>query len=175
MTKRVRLLSGLSAAGLALAGVAISLTLTSSHEPNAALIAVLFPLVALSFIGGGLIAWWRRPANTSGAIMAGVGFVFMLGSLSEANESWVSTIGNVLGGLFIVVFAHLLLAYPSGALRNRFERLLVGTGYTVAFLANLLPLLFQRELDSGCKHHCPANAFLVTPSSTTADVLDAIF
>jgi PAS domain S-box-containing protein len=175
MNRQVGLLVGLSAAGLAMAGGAIALTLTSSHEPQPVLDASLLPIVALSFICGGVIASWRRPGNRTGLIMAAVGFVFMLGALSVANESWTATVGTVFGGLFIVVFAHLLLAYPSGMLGSRFERLLIATGYTVAFLANLLPRLFEQKLDSSCKHDCPANAFLITPSSTTADVLDAIF
>ena len=43
----------------------------------------------------------------------------------------------VLGALVIAVFAHLLLAYPSGELRSRFERRLVTAGYTLALVANV--------------------------------------
>ncbi len=174
MSRENRLLAGLALAGLLLGAVGIAITATSSHEKHAVLISVLYPLVAWSFIGSGLIAWWRRPGNHTGQIMTGVGFIFMLGALSEANESGVYTAGSVVGGLFIAAFVHLMLAYPGGALRSRAERVLVVAGYTLALAANLLPVLFERRIDSNCKHGCPANAILITPSPTTVSVLDGV-
>ena len=138
MTTQPRRLAWLAVAGLGLVGVAIALTLTSGHERHRTLTAVIGALVALSFIAGGIVAWWRRPGNRTGPLMAGVGFAFILSGLQEANESWLYTVGTVLGAMYLAVFVHLLLAYPDGRLHGRPERILVPAAYALAFLAELV-------------------------------------
>jgi PAS domain S-box-containing protein len=175
MTTQPRRLAWLAVAGLGLIGVAIALALTSGHERHRNLTAVIGALVALSFIAGGIVAWWRRPGNRTGPLMAGVGFAFVLSGLQQANESWLYTVGTVLGAMYLAVFVHLLLAYPDGRLHGRLERILVPAAYALALLAELVPSLLHTELDPSCKHDCPENAFLVHASPTAVDALDALF
>jgi PAS domain S-box-containing protein len=70
-----------------------------------------------------------------------------------------------LGSLFIAIFVHLLLAYPSGALISTQGRLLVGAAYGAAFLASVLQLMFPGEEE--CKPEaCPNDLLLVTRDHT---------
>ena len=78
-TQRVWLALGVPA--LALAGVAAAVTSQTSHESRPDLFAVLFPIVGLSFVGSGLVAWTRRPDNGTGRLLLAVGFVWFVGLL----------------------------------------------------------------------------------------------
>jgi len=55
-----RALIALFVVGVIFAALDVSLVLTSTHEPNKAVTAILAPLIGLSFIGTGVFAWWRR-------------------------------------------------------------------------------------------------------------------
>ncbi|MGZ4301507.1 MAG: histidine kinase [Gaiellaceae bacterium] len=141
--------------------LAVALTATSDHEqhPEQAIALVLF--VSSSFILAGLIGWTRRPQNRTGMLMVAVGFGVLIGVLGEANHPIPFTLGALLGSLFIAAFVHLLLAYPSGRLLSRRARVLVGAGYTIAFLAPLAESMFAAP--ETCKPHaCPDNLVLVS-------------
>ena len=142
-------------------GLAVALTATSDHEqhPEQAIALVLF--VSSSFILAGLIGWTRRPQNRTGMLMVAVGFGVLIGVLGEANHPIPFTLGALFGSLFIAAFVHLLLAYPSGRLLSRRARVLVGVGYTIAFLAPLAESMFAAP--ETCKPHaCPDNLVLVS-------------
>ena len=142
-------------------GLAVALTATSDHEqhPEQAIALVLF--VSSSFILAGLIGWTRRPQNRTGMLMVAVGFGVLIGVLGEANHPIPFTLGALFGSLFIAAFVHLLLAYPSGRLLSRRARVLVGAGYTIAFLAPLAESMFATR--ETCKPHaCPDNLVLVS-------------
>jgi hypothetical protein len=71
---------GLALALAALAGglVNLALLLRTGHgrpEPLAYLLLVIAG-VSWSFVGAGLVAWSRRPANRTGALMVAVGLAF---------------------------------------------------------------------------------------------------
>jgi PAS domain S-box-containing protein len=141
--------------------LAVALTATSDHEqhPEQAIALVLF--VSSSFILAGLIGWTRRPQNRTGMLMVAVGFGVLIGVLGEANHPIPFTLGALFGSLFIAAFVHLLLAYPSGRLLSRRARVLVGAGYTIAFLAPLAESMFAAP--ETCKPHaCPDNLVLVS-------------
>jgi signal transduction histidine kinase len=74
---------------------------------------------ALLFLG--LVAWVRRPESRVGAIMAGAGFAWFLGSLWEPAVF-----------LHRAVVAQLLVSYPTGRLGSRVERGAVVAAYVYA-------------------------------------------
>ena len=47
----------------------------------------------ISFIAAGLIALYRRPENRTGVYLAGVGYLWFLAALTEANNDVVFTLG----------------------------------------------------------------------------------
>jgi PAS domain S-box-containing protein len=148
-------------AALAAGAIAVALTVTSEHEEHPALATALGLFVSWSFIFAGLIGWSRRPKNRTGMLMVAVGFGVLVGSLGEANYSIPFTLGELFGSLFIAVFIHLLLAYPSGELISRKARVLVTAGYVTAFVAPLLDSMFP--VRRTCKPHaCPDNLVVVS-------------
>jgi PAS domain S-box-containing protein len=148
-------------AALVAGGIAVALVLTSDHEEHPAVATALGLFVSWSFIFAGLIGWTRRPKNRTGMLMVAVGFGVFLGSLGEANYSIPYTLGALLGSLFIAMFIHLLLAYPSGDLISRKARALVTAGYVTAFVAPLLDSMFPEQ--HTCKPHaCPDNLVFVS-------------
>jgi PAS domain S-box-containing protein len=135
--------------------------------------AILPPLAGLAFVSAGLLGWVLRPENGSGRLLVLVGTVFMvLAALWAANESLLYTLGSALASVYLAIFVHLLLSYPTGRLRRPLERHLVGLLYVVAAAASLLPSFFDRDL--ACSK-CPSNEFLIHDSQRTADVLNGMF
>jgi hypothetical protein len=88
-----RALIALFAVGVIFAGLTVALTLTSDHDDEKLVTAILGPVVGLSFIGTGVFAWWRRPLNRFGLLMCAVGFAWFLGGLVESNDPTFFTIG----------------------------------------------------------------------------------
>jgi signal transduction histidine kinase len=153
---------------------AVALTLTSDHEEHPALTTVLLLFVSMSFVIAGLIGWARRPANRTGMIMVAVGYGVFAASLYEANYSVPFTIGTIVGSLFIAIFLHLLLAYPSGRLLSRSGRALVVAAYAAAVLAPTFDAMFAPE--QTCKpHECPDNLVFISHNHTAHVVTTAVW
>ena len=112
-------------AAVAEAAVALALIITSDRESQKAATAALAFTAGVSFIAAGLIALYRRPENRTGVYLASVGYLWFLAALTEANNDVVFTLGVWLGNLAFVPFAALVLAFPTGRLAPRPDRLLV--------------------------------------------------
>src|SRR3954467_2389767 len=91
-----RALLALFALGVIFAGLDVALALSSTHEDQKMVTAILGPLIGLSFMGTGVFAWWRRPLNRFGLLMTGVGYAWFLGGLSLAGDPPLHTLGSVL-------------------------------------------------------------------------------
>jgi len=142
--------------------IAVALTFASDHDENPGLTTALLLFVSVSFIAAGLIGWARRPQNRTGMLMVAVGFGVLVTSLAEANDSIPYTLGALFGSLFIAVFLHLLLAYPSGRLTSRAGRTIVGAAYATSLLAPLLASMFPTR-EAPCKPHaCPDDFVFVS-------------
>jgi len=159
-------------AALVASAAGVALTATSDHESQKALGILLLLVVGWSFIASGLTAWTRRPENRTGRLLVATGFVFLTGFLSEANDPVLFAIGEATSAIILAVFVHLLLAYPTGELRSRAERLLVGFGYFVAAIANVTTLFFERKPQ--CTG-CPRNAILISDLPGLASALDRLW
>jgi signal transduction histidine kinase len=132
---------------IALAGIVAGvgnfvLRLESDHggsEP--ALQAALLTWITISFVGSGLVAWWRRPESRLGPLMMIAGFLTSLSALSLLNEPLPFTIGVILDLVPFPLFLHVFLAFPTGRLRNTGERVLVGAGYFAAVGLQIVALM----------------------------------
>jgi signal transduction histidine kinase len=137
---------------------AVLLVLASDHDrhPIASLATGLF--IGVSFVGSGLVAWWRRPDNHTGRLLALVGFTFFLSALTEANGARLFTAGIVVNALPIAALVHLILAYPSGTLGSAVERRLTGAAYVLAIAGQLATLLLDPQpAGLACDGPCPDN------------------
>ncbi len=101
-------------------------------------IAALFTWTTLAYIFGGLLAWWQRPSSRFGPLMLAAGVVCFLVTLSWTTHDVPYSVGQALDKLPAVVFLHVFLAFPSGRLQNRFEKVLVASAYAVAIVLELV-------------------------------------
>ena len=102
--------------------------------------------VAWTFLAAGIVAWARRPASRIGLLMAFVAICLLERKLQYSHESAQFTFGFLFAELGLTVaFAHAVLAYPTGRLRSRFERIYISAGYVLvvgaALAARASPLL----------------------------------
>ncbi len=162
-----RLLVALALAGFVCGLVIAAITLASDHidEPGAE--AGLRLLTGWSFIGTGLFAWWRRPANGTGRLMVAAGFAWFATSLSASDNDVLFTIGIALDALFPGIIGHLLMAFPSGRLHTPTERRLVAATYFIVTVLQVPSLLFE-EPDT------PRNLMIVHGDQPLSDALDAV-
>ena len=160
------------AVALAEAAGATAVVATSNHEPHKAATIALALTAGVSFIGSGLVAIRRRPANRTGRYLAAVGYLWLFASLTDANNDVVWTAGSILSNLAFVPFAALVLAFPSGRLAPRPDRLLVRTTAAFVLTGPPLLLLFARQPVS-CGSSCGESAIVVYASHTIDAVVDA--
>jgi signal transduction histidine kinase len=168
-----RALAALAVAGLVAGLVAVAITLSSDHEDQPAL-AIGFGLaIAWSFIGTGLYAWWRRPANRFGALMTTVGFASLIGVGFESDEPLVFTLGILFGSFYLAVFAHMILAYPDGRLQTRAQARLVAAIYAISMLGLLPVVMLAPRKEFECPD-CPGSVLSVSDDRTLYTVFDGI-
>jgi signal transduction histidine kinase len=162
--KSLRLaLIGIGLAGLVAGGVALAIALSSDHAEDVQIGAVVFtPLIGWSFIATGLFAWWRRPENRFGALMTAVGFVWFLAALTASDLPALFAIGGITSALPYALLLHMLVAFPSGRLETRWERILVGLAYFDCAVPQLVGVLFLNTTDPDVCTGCPANPILIS-------------
>jgi len=154
-------LLALAALGLIEAGAAAAILATSSDPALSTFQTLSVRLIGVLWVGTGLLAWLRRPENRTGALMALVGFVWLLDPLAELWSAPAAVVvGYVVGPLFIVAVAHLVLAYPSGRLPSRSLRVLVVGMYLTATLGQL-PGLLMAHIASTYDRDSSGNPLLV--------------
>ena len=169
---------GVAALGLLATAGAITAVLTSDHVTGEAGTIALAAPTGLAFIGSGLVARRRRPQNDTGVLLILVGFAWFLAALPSADNSLVFTIGLALTGLFIGFLAHLLLAFPSGRLGNRFDRVITRVMYVLVSAAPLAILMLDEGdiSQTACERgSCPDNLLAVVAAQPVANALAAVY
>ena len=81
----------------------------SDHESSPISLAIAFPMIGLSFVVSGLIAWTLRPTNGTGRLLVLVGFTIVVGV-------WLGplyTVAAALLGAYFLFLAHRLRADAS--------------------------------------------------------------
>jgi signal transduction histidine kinase len=167
-----RALLALFALGVIFAGLDVALALTSSHEDQKVVTAILGPLIGLSFIGTGVFAWWRRPLNRFGLLMTGVGFAWFLAGLTESNNSTVYTIGSYVEPLYLVLVIQMVLSFPTGRLETFAQRATIAAGYLDVLAVRLPFFLLGGDISGDLKGPRPDNVFAIVDAPDLADVFD---
>jgi PAS domain S-box-containing protein len=167
MTRRLAAAILVLTAALAACGVA--LVVASDHDQGkVATIALAAPL-GVAFVVSGLVAWSRWPENRTGPLLVATGLTWFLGALGEANDAFVASLGAALGAVSAGFFFHAVLAYPTGRLETRLNRILAGIVYAVVAV-QWTPLLFDDEGGRLCED-CPENVFLLWRNPALADAI----
>jgi signal transduction histidine kinase len=169
-----RALVALAIAGFVFGLGAIAIILTSHHQSQRGTWVVFGAVLGWSFIGTGLYAWWRRPENHSGALMAWVGFCWFLAPLNFSDNSVIFGVGLFTDSLAIAALTHLLLAFPNGRLDSRYHRGLIAFAYFSASLMSLPSVVFNDTANSPDCKGCPANPFLISANRDLANLFLAL-
>jgi signal transduction histidine kinase len=157
MTARGRAVIALGVVGFVAGAVPIVLAVRSSGGQHRDVIALFGPLIGWVFIGTGLLAWLRRPANRIGPLMFAVGLSFCMSSLLVSRQPWLYILGLLFQPLPYAIVSHILLAFPAGRLSTWPERLVVWAGYLNATVAHWTAVLFQDTSRLGA----PRNPLLI--------------
>ena len=126
----------IAVAGAAAAATSVTLALTNRSigpelgEPL--VIALLHVSITVGYIACGLVAWIARPASAFGPLMVIAGAVNFTGALSWSTNELAYSFGQALDLVVPVVFLHVFLAFPTGRLRTRTERVVIVTAYSIA-------------------------------------------
>jgi signal transduction histidine kinase len=144
----------------------VTFYVNSWPEPPGPAIYVITPtLVLLAYLGVGLIAWQRHPAERIGLLFTIVGYAWFLPALTRLHYPLPFTIGYLAGSLYQASLAHLALAWPYGRLRSRLDIAVVAASYTWNVGNNIVQMLFWNPRTNGCGVACPANLLLVDSSA----------
>ncbi|HEX6256009.1 MAG TPA: histidine kinase [Euzebyales bacterium] len=152
----------LAAAG-ALSGVVLLVLADANTElPQPGLHAALAYWITIPYIVAGLVAWRRRPDSRLGMLMVAAGFASFLGFLVWSNNDGLFTLGVAAQFLPPVLFLHVFLAFPTGRLVSRPERVVVAAAYGAAALT--IPALALAQ-------ESPRNVVAVIAAPAIAQVL----
>jgi signal transduction histidine kinase len=133
-------LVALAGALLVLGGVEVVLLVDGPVTPTWAL--MLFPFGAGAYAAAGLLAWWRRPSNRTGAIMVAGAVAWLVAGLTNTGVTALVAAGLIAATVPLGIVVHLMHAFPSGRLRGRLSRATVVTGYVVCFVLQAPTYLF---------------------------------
>ena len=101
--------------------------------------------------------------------MVAVGFAWLIGGgLLSIDDPTAAGVGLLFISLYIVVFGHLVLAFPTGELGSRLARIVVVLGYIDVTIVQWVTTLFEPRPDCD---DCAANGLVVWPSQRTAGAL----
>jgi signal transduction histidine kinase len=139
----------LAALGVALVGWIIGGEWVSIHQhvPENHFIDALG---GLSFLVAGLVALDRRPGNAIGKLMIAYVIVSYFGNWGNLQVTALPAIGSMGSQLTGPILAQMTLSYPTGRLRTRFERLVIGAIYAAVIGVSLVILLAFDPRADGC-------------------------
>jgi signal transduction histidine kinase len=155
--------AGGRAAPAAAAGAAAAVALVVSAVAYRALVhdhgqrpseAVAQILVGWTFLVAGATAWWLRRSSTVGVLLVAAGAALLVRRLQYSHVPGIFTVGFAFGELSSALIAHAVLAYPSGRLAHRAERVVVAAAYAAALVLPSLTLLFYDPRASRCFFEC---------------------
>jgi signal transduction histidine kinase len=116
----------------------------------------------------GLMIWARPPSQRFGRLLVAGGFVTFLAALGGSNDEVIYSVGRVANWLAEITLVYLVLAFPSGRLHSRTDRVLV-SGVALVVLVLFLPMTLLTDAYpvpatwTTCTEGCPGNAFQVRP------------
>jgi signal transduction histidine kinase len=162
------MLLSLAAAGALLAAAAAVIAL-AGDMPHEVGLAERQALIVATPIAVGLYAWRDGTHARFGVLLVLAGGAWFLAALSSSSNEVLYSIGRVAGWAVEAGLIYLILAFPSGRLTTRIDRLLAGAAAAVVAVL-FLPTAFITETYptpsqfATCTADCPANAFMLLGS-----------
>jgi signal transduction histidine kinase len=158
------------ALGLVLCAGAVAIPLANPDLPHRYVTASVTLLLIASTMALGIYAWRSETSRRFGVLLVlGAGGMFVA-SLANADASLPYSVGRIAGWGMEVAILYGLLAYPTGRLTSRADRVAVAAAAAIVLVLYLPGALFSGAYPtptpwSGCTADCPANAFAVADGS----------
>jgi PAS domain S-box-containing protein len=160
-------LAALGAAGVALSAAAAWIAATGAGSEPRGFGAAVHALVIAAPISAGLYAVYRQPRGLFGWLLVLAGVLWSPTMLAESSDAVLYSIGRVWVWFAELLLIYLVLAFPSGRLARRADRVLVRAAAVVVSLYVVTALFGEYPEPSPwatCGTDCPSNAFML-PSS----------
>jgi signal transduction histidine kinase len=122
--------------------------------------------IGWAFLGGGLLAWRRRPDNAWWRLLVAEGFAWFIPNLRGTGHPVLFAIGTVMGPVNDMIMLHMVAAFPSGRLGQGWRRRVVLGGYACAVVAGLVYMLMDDPASDWSPFACSPcreNALLLYP------------
>jgi signal transduction histidine kinase len=171
-------LGALASLGACLTIVATVVTAEGSTSEFAWVEAVLRGVTVGVPIAAGLYARQRPPFERFGMLLVLAGVGWFATTLAESREPVLYSAGRVAGWIMEAGLVYLVLAFPTGHVRGRIDRVLVTSTAVVVLTLYLPTVLVVDQFPvpapwTSCHTGCPENAFMVT-AAEPALVDDAV-
>jgi signal transduction histidine kinase len=142
------LLWAVAVTGIAVLIGVLILSLAGARLEPSALRLFLLGWIVIPYAVSGALAWWRRPASRLGPLMLLTGFVMGLVPLQWSSQPLLYSVGHLLDMVPAALFLHTFLAFPSGRLNGREERVLVWSAYAITLGLQVVKVLLGVNPDS---------------------------
>ena len=155
-----------AAAAVALSIAAFLVTVTGSQSDHAWLEGVARALTVGTPMAVGLFAMRRTPFTRFGQLLAITGAIWFLTTLANAGDPLLYSIGRVSAWIAEPLLVYLLLAFPTGRLTHRADRVIAGLMALLVLVLYLPTALLVETYPvpvpwTSCVASCPQNAFMV--------------
>jgi signal transduction histidine kinase len=152
------------ALGLALTSLAVVVTASESPSAHPELAAAARGATVAVPIAVGLYASAWYPYRRFGRMLVLIGAGWSLASLAESSDATLYSTGRVAAWIVEVGFVWVILAFPSGSLRDRWSRALVAAFAALVLVGYMPTALLGDDYPNPspwteCGTGCPANAF----------------
>ena len=163
------LITATALGGVILSGLAAWITVTSGSGASDWAAVGRAVMVAVPVLAG-CCAWYWRPKDRFGPMLAAIGFATFLTTLAESDGELLYSVGHVSGWLVDLFLVYLVLSFPSGRLSARRDRALFAATLGVMLLLYLPTALLTTDYLTPASYtscdgaECPSNAFMVLDS-----------
>lgn len=106
--------------------------------------------VGISAAVAGIVALDRRPGNPIGWLLVGIAVAWHADPYVLLDLPGVTVIATLIGGLHVALIGHLVLAYPTGRVQTRLERVLVIVFYSTNLSLALVEMAVFDPRAWGC-------------------------
>jgi signal transduction histidine kinase len=128
----------------------------------------------LLWVAATLASYARDPVGRMWKLLLASRAVAALGVIWVLNTSLTWTVWQLSIGLASVVFAHLVLAFPSGRLERPFDRRLIVAAYGILLVSRVGLALVWDPQTAACFPLCQVNPFVVLPSAELSTLFGSV-
>ncbi|MEV0061742.1 ATP-binding protein [Nocardia sp. NPDC050718] len=143
----------------------------AQHSPKfGRLELTLFLLTGASFVASGLFTWTNRPHDLAGPLFVLAGLVWLACGVRRSSDPALFTAGAVLTNIYLPVMIPVLLGFPSGRLRQSWERWYVAVCWVLAVIGVSAEWLFFDPREVPAPHPSTSvNLLLIRHDAALAD------